>query len=217
MTEYAPIYTVGHSSHSIDAFLEILNLNQIGAIGDVRSSPYSRMVPQFNRDSIRAALEAVGIYYVFLGDLLGGRSKDEGDYEDSRVVYDRLKRNPGFDLGLERVRVGATKFRIALMCSEKEPLDCHRSLLLATELTSKGFEVNHILADGSTESHERSLMRLLQKFSLSESDLFRTNEEIVNEALARQEKRVAFTLGDSKDGRLGMNRLGPDEASDEFL
>lgn len=216
MQKQAPIFTIGHSTHSMFAFLDILKLNSIEAIADVRSAPFSRIAPHFNREILRSSLEAAGIHYVFLGDKLGGRSMEADDFQGTRVVYDRLRRNPGFIPALERVIVGSETFRIALMCSEKEPLDCHRFLLLSTELSARNMKVFHLLADGSSEPHEYSLSRLLQKFGMDEPDLFRSNNEVLSEVLARQEERIAFTLGDSKKGRIGTGQLGTDRAGEEF-
>lgn len=211
MLNERPIFTIGHSTHTIDVFLGLLKLHQIDAIADVRSAPYSRMTPHFNREALRPVLEKTGIQYVFVGDTLGGRSSDESDYEDNRVVYARLRQKPGFETGLDRVISGSNRFRIALMCSEREPMDCHRFLLIGNELSKRKVEVIHLLADSSTEPHFQTMLRLLRKFDLDRDDLFRTNEEILNEALIRQEQKVAFTLDNPQSGRLGHGRLGSNE------
>lgn len=202
------IYTVGHSTHSIQNFIKLLKSCCITAIADVRSAPYSQFQPQFNREALAKSLNDSGVEYVFVGDSIGGRSVNENDYENGRVVYARLKQNNQFQNGIQRVILGSEKYKLALMCSEKEPIECHRTLLVGQALFEQGISVTHIHSDGLLESHEDAIQRLLKIFKLDEPDLFHTNDEIVAEALLRQEQKVAFTLGDPNKGRLGSDQLG---------
>lgn len=202
------IYTIGHSTHSLEDFIELLKSRGVAAIADVRSAPYSRFQPQFNREALTKSLSDSGIEYVFVGDSIGGRSANEDDYENGRVVYARLKQNDCFENGIRRVIMGSEKYKLALMCSEKEPIECHRTLLVGQTLFEQGVSVTHIHPDGTLESHENAIQRLLRSFKLDEPDLFRTDEEIVADALLRQEQKVAFTLGDPIKGKLGYGQLG---------
>lgn len=186
------ILTVGHANHSLERLLELLSMHGITAVADVRSSPYSRLHPEFNRESLAAALRGQDVAYVFLGRELGARTKDPACYEDGRVQYRRLARTELFRSGLERVLAGAESHRVALLCAEKEPLACHRTVLLARELEALGAAVEHIHADGSLELHADALARLLATFGLQETDLFRTREEVLDDAYARQERRIAY-------------------------
>ena len=205
------IYTIGHSTHSIENFIKILKSRGITAIADVRSAPYSRFQPQFNREQLNKSLKDSGIEYVFVGDLIGGRSTNEDDYENGRVVYSRLRNSDNFESGLQRVVLGSEKYQLALMCSEKEPIECHRTLLVGQTLFERGIPITHIHGDGTLEKHEDAIQRLLKIFKLDEPDLFRSDEEIVAEALLRQEQKVAFTLGDPLKGRLDSGQLGESE------
>jgi hypothetical protein len=103
------------------------------------------------------------------------------------------------------------------MCSEKEPIECHRTLLVGQTLFEREIPVTHILGDGTLEIHDHAIQRLLKKFKLDEPDLFRTNEEVISEALLRQEQKVAFTLGDPVKGRLGSGQLGESEEWTESI
>lgn len=123
------IYTVGHSNHSIEAFISLLQKHGITALADVRSHPYSRHHPQFNRETLQRALRKVDINYVFLGKELGARSENPKCYRNGKVQYGLLAREPSFQEGLARLRKGMESHRIAMMCAEKEPLDCHRTIL----------------------------------------------------------------------------------------
>ena len=187
------IYTIGHSIHSIEAFISLLKASGVTAVADVRSAPYSRYQPQFNREVLEKSLHDAEIEYVFLGDELGGRSPNESDFEDGRVVYARLRQRSEFDKGLERVIAGSQKYVLALMCTEKEPLDCHRTLLVAQALTEQGFETSHIHSDSSVETHDAAIQRLLKMHKLDEEDLFRSPNELVSEAILQQEQKIAYT------------------------
>lgn len=201
-----PIFTIGHSTHSIEKFVDLLKRNGITAVADVRSSPYSRHNPQFNRETLQRSLKDNDIAYVFLGKELGARSDDPSCYEGGQVQYARLARTEVFLIGIDRVLQGAQSHRIALMCAEKDPLDCHRTLLVSRALVDRGQPVTHIRADGTQESHESAMRRLMALVKVPESDMFRSHEELVDEACRRQEQRIAYideelaTAGDKAQG-----------------
>ena len=185
------VLTVGHSNHALEAFVALLLQHSVTALADVRSAPYSRFNPQFNRKALDASLQAVGIRYVFMGRALGGRPDDPSCYEDGRVRYDRLAATPLFREGLERIVDGAERQRIALMCAEKEPLDCHRTILVGRSLAERGVAVAHILADGALEPHDETMGRLLDSTGLPSEDLLQSREQLIEEALAQRERRIA--------------------------
>lgn len=186
------VYTIGHSTHPEQAFLELLTRNGITAVADVRSSPYSRFNPQFNRESILKTLRDAGIAYVFLGAELGARSDDSACYVNGKVQYDRLAGTEAFQRGLDRVVEGSKSYCVALMCAEKDPLDCHRTILVARHLIERGLEVKHVLADGSVEAHDDTMKRLLQMLSLPEQDMFRSRDETISEAYAIRGQSIAY-------------------------
>jgi uncharacterized protein (DUF488 family) len=194
------VFTIGHSNHSIKIFIEHLKRNRITAIGDVRSSPYSRFNPQFNREMLAESLKDVGIKYVFLGEGLGARSNDPACYKGGKMQYDLLANTNLFKLDLERVKTGARDYRIALMCAEKEPLDCHRTILVARNLVAHGVSVKHILADGSIEDHEETLERLLPIVGLNGDDLFRSRDDAIEEAYAKRAEAIAYSEADGQTG-----------------
>jgi uncharacterized protein (DUF488 family) len=194
------IYTIGHSNHPIERFLGLLQPHGITAVADVRSTPYSRFNPQFRREKLQAALAAVGIQYVFLGQELGARSQDPACYDsDGRVSYAKLASTELFRKGIARLRTGMTDHRISLMCAEREPLDCHRTILVARELVREGLAVTHILGDGSLESHEHVLQRLASALKLARGDLFSDSAELVEQAYDLQAARIAYVKKDAGD------------------
>lgn len=187
------VFTIGHSNHTLEDFLRLLTQHGITAVADVRSVPMSRLHPQFNREELSEALKQAGIAYSFLGKELGGRPQDPSCYVNGQVQYRLVALTEPFQKGIERVLTGAQKYRIALMCAEREPLDCHRGLLVSPTLEKAGASVMHILADGHLEAHRDTMNRLLERFGFTQDDLFRSREELVEEACARQQGRVAYT------------------------
>ncbi|HEX4228672.1 MAG TPA: DUF488 domain-containing protein [Bryobacteraceae bacterium] len=186
------VFTIGHSTHQPADFLALLMQHKITAVCDVRSKPYSRLNPQFNREALRQTLTSNGIVYVFLGKELGAQSDDLSNYEDGKVQYDRLAKTELFQQGIQRVQEGMKQYRVAIMCAEKEPLECHRTILVARQLTSLGIGIQHIHATGELESHADALDRLRRLWRLPEADLFRGYEEILADACRRQEERIAY-------------------------
>src|SRR5437660_3631630 len=160
------VYTIGHSTQTLTKLLDLLKQHAITAVCDVRSQPYSRLNPQFNREPFRDTLRGQHIAYVFLGKELGARSDDKSCYCNGQVQYDRLARTDAFKRGLERVREGCQLYRVVLMCAEQDPLECHRTILVGRHLVDQGVHVRHILANGQIEEHEQALSRLLANLKL---------------------------------------------------
>ena len=187
----AEVLTVGHSNHAPEAFLALLKRHGVTALADVRSAPWSRFNPQFNRKALSVSLSASGIAYVWLGRELGGRPDDPACYEDGTVRYDRLARTALYREGIERVLRGAAEHRLALMCAEKDPVHCHRALLVSRSLEECGLAVAHILADGDLEPHESVMDRLLAAHS-PDKDLFserKSRAERIDEAARTPPRR----------------------------
>ena len=197
-----PILTVGHSNHPLDDFLALLTKHRVAVVADVRSVPWSRFNPHFGREALAAALAARGIDYDHLGRELGGRPDDSACRdEDGRVDYERVAATRRFRDGLARVTSRAAERRVALMCAEKEPLDCHRTLLVAPALDGEGFRVEHVLADGGLESHGAAMDRLMASFDLDpDGDLFRSRDETVARAVRLRVRRLASAGGGSSRG-----------------
>lgn len=144
------IYTIGHSNQTVEHLIELLRLHAIQVVVDVRSAPYSRFATQFNRRDLERAIHDAGLRYLYLGQELGGRPQDPSLYDrDGHADYQRISETESFRAGIERLRTGLSQnIRIALMCSEEDPTDCHRRLLIATVLTQDGVAVRHIRGDG---------------------------------------------------------------------
>lgn len=192
MSDRPAIFTIGHSTHEFEKFVGLLKQHGVTALGDVRSSPYSRMFPQYSREALERALKQHGIGYVFLGRELGARAEDPDCYVDGKVQYGRIAQTEAFKEGIQRVIRGAERHRIALMCAEKDPIECHRTLLVAAAIAKLGIGVGHILADGAVESHDDAMSRLLVEEKLPLKDMYRTREELIEEASRKRECKVAY-------------------------
>ena len=192
MAPVSMIYTIGHSNHPAEHFIALLRQHEIDVVADVRSTPFSRFNPQFNREKLTASLREAGMRYLFLGEELGARSKDPGCYEGNRVSYTKLARSDLFRQGLDRVLTEAREHRVALMCAEREPLDCHRTILVSRELERAGVAVTHILKDGLLETHVQAMERLIASLGLPATDLFKTPADLFDEAYEVQASKVAY-------------------------
>jgi len=190
------VFTIGHSNHSFERFSELLRQHKIMALADVRSAPYSRSHPDFNREFLKIKLAEAGVAYAYLGRELGARPEDPRFYQQGRVQYRTLAQSPDFLAGLERVIKGAQSYRLALMYGEKEPLECHRTLLVARELATLGVPAIHVHADGSLETHADAMARLVKLLGLPEVDLYRNKDEMIADACALQEERIAYVNED---------------------
>jgi len=147
------LWTVGHSNHEFEAFVDLLRPQQIEFVVDVRSYPYSRFAPHFNREDLQPALKSAGLGYLFMGDELGGRPARDDQYDDEgHARYDLMSREPAFEQAIERLIDGAANHRIAILCSCGRPDECHRRLLVGKVLADRGVELNHILPDGGLET-----------------------------------------------------------------
>lgn len=149
MTELS-VYSIGHSDHEIDDFVALLDQHDIDILVDVRSQPYSRWAPQFNRENLAGTVEAAGLRYVWLGESLGGRPKDISLYNSSseRPDYDRVRETEEFRAGIGELLDLAAEATVAMMCSEGDYTHCHRTLLITPTLLDREVRVLHILPDG---------------------------------------------------------------------
>jgi uncharacterized protein (DUF488 family) len=186
------LFTIGHSNHPIERFIELLRDAGITAIADVRSTPASRRYPWFNQARLATRLADKGIAYVPLGDALGGRPRDPRLYRDDGVAdYAAMASTDEFRAGLDRVAEGTRRYRVCLMCAEREPLDCHRCLLVARALKTRGFAIGHLLADGTIEPHAQTEGRLLA-LAGGPSDLFADRDQQMEAAYTRRAGTHAY-------------------------
>jgi uncharacterized protein (DUF488 family) len=194
------IYTIGYSVHSADSFIDILRKHNISAVADVRSQPYSQFKPEFNREKLKLILKQSEMAYVFLGNYIGARIDAPECYKNGKADYQLIAKHPFFRQGLERIRSGMQKYNIALMCAEKDPVNCHRAILICRYLRDNYVEIKHII-DSALETHSDTEKRLMKMFKLDQPDLFKTERERLEESYNRQGEKIAFKKdeGDEAD------------------
>lgn len=188
-----PLYTIGHSNHPVETFLGLLTQHGISVVADVRSQPYSR-IEHFNQGPLRDALLTQGIRYVFLGRELGARREERECYVDGQAIYERVATLPAFHEGIERLLTGLSRYTVALLCAEREPLDCHRTILVCRQLRKHGITIGHILGDGSVETHEDLERRLVREMGVQPS-LFEpnaSNDDLIELAYSKRGRDIAF-------------------------
>jgi uncharacterized protein (DUF488 family) len=186
------VLTIGHSTMPLEAFLSALDASGVTAVADVRSSPFSQRVPHFNREELEAALRGRGIKYVFLGKELGGRPRASDLYCDGVADYEKMARVPTFHKGLDRVIRGANEHVIALMCSEHNPLDCHRCLLVGRALANRHVPVGHILGGGRIAEQRDIEEALLNLSGNPTDDMFASREDRLAMAYRPRALAVAY-------------------------
>jgi uncharacterized protein (DUF488 family) len=186
------LFSIGHSNVTAERFVTMLRDAEVNAVADVRSIPSSRRFPWFAKRNLETLLAREGISYMAMGDRLGGRPRDERLYRNGVADYEAMAKEPQFQAGLNRVIDAAAHSRLCLMCAEREPLDCHRCLLVSRNLATRGLCVGHILHEGGIEPHTATEQRLLALHGES-CDLFASGQsELITAAYRRRAQAVAF-------------------------
>ena len=201
-----PLFTIGHSTHDEKFFVELLQKHFVTAVADVRSSPYSKFNPQYNKENIRKTLKRASIAYVFLGKELGPRSDDPSCTIDGKVSYERLAKTEIFAKGVQRLETGLKSHRIAMMCAEKDPIVCHRMILVCRNIRDKGWDISHIREDGELETLADAEKRLLDHLKIPQLQLFETTEDLVLRAYRLQAEKIAY-----------RNKTGDNDEEEDWL
>ena len=211
-----PLFTIGHSTHTTKHFIALLQKHSVQVVCDVRSQPYSKYNSQFNKENVEKNLKQYGIAYLFLGMELGGRSEDPSYYANGKLQYKLLSKSSLFQKGLKRLIEGVENHNIALMCSESDPLMCHRTILVCRELCEKVsfFEnhILHILPDASIQTHKEIERNLLEKLRIS-PDMLRSEKECIEEAYCRQAQKISYVKKEIKDSTVFLE----ESRSEDFL
>ena len=201
------IFTIGHSNHAISKFVSLLKQHAIEVVADVRSIPQSRHNPQFNRHDLKDALIKEGIRYVFLGEELGARAPDSCCYLNGRADYDLIAGTKLFQSGIQRVQTGSEQYSVALMCAEKDPIECHRTILVCRHLIKNGGDVQHILADGSLEPHDVTMERVRELLGIPAPDMLSSHDEVQRLTYQKQGEIIAYRPGgDRQSVRQAVSR-----------
>lgn len=194
------IYTVGHSTHQLDYFLELLKEYGVTCLIDVRSVAASSYNPQYNQEPLKNFLKSNGITYLHFAEEFGARHTDPDLLDDEgKVDFTKVRKSWAFKNGVERIWQGLDKgFTISLMCSESEPLDCHRFSMVSISLDKDGFDVKHIMKDKSIKTNAELESQLLKKYDkkLPKPDMFNPNvslDDQLKEAYRLKNKEIGFS------------------------
>ncbi len=188
------LFTIGYSNRSIEDLIALLKQHKITALCDVRSAPYSSRNPQFNRETFKQSLKLHSIEYVFLGDALGARPKDLSCYVEGKAIYQKIAATTLFKNGLERIKLGMQKgYALALMCAEKDPITCHRAILICRDLRGQGVDIRHIIDLQTIETQTDLEKRLISQLKLH-ADMFKDIEPnaLIERAYDMQGDRIAY-------------------------
>ena len=207
------LYTIGHSNQKMSQLIDLLHQHRINAVADVRSIPFSRRLPQFNKPELETQLPRHDIIYVFLGKELGARREEDSAYDGLQASYERIAELPAFQSGIQRVIKGINKgLTMALLCAERDPITCHRAILVSRHLQSKGIHVDHIHGNGTIENHkslEQRMFKVLRKLGVLEPSGYALQLDLlgrevacdnarqpnleIEEAYRQQGKRIAYS------------------------
>ena len=194
--QYFCLYTIGYTAFSLDDFIKILQKKNIKAVIDVRSSPYSSRYSQYNRPIIEDTLKKNNIYYLFFGDVLGARPQNYSLYSDNIADFSKISKTKDFIDGCERINSGLKKMSICLMCAEKDPMTCHRSILISNRFRHiyPEIEIKHILESGIIEKQDHLDRRIMDKYDLLQENFFKSYNERRDEAYKKQEREIAYHI-----------------------
>lgn len=198
------LFTIGHSQYTPEYFVKLLEKHGINYVLDVRSTPYSRYAEQFNRESIQAFLDKNDMKYSYMGKYFGARPTELSLYSpEGYLDFEKVTQSERFNIGVENVVLGLKRGnKIALMCTEKDPIDCHRAIMVARAFDIKGIEVNHILPDGNIQTQRELDNRLLdmyfgdrEQLSIFNYNNVITDEEYIVQAYRKRNEEIGYRIG----------------------
>ena len=201
------LYTIGHSTYPEEHLTELLQSFGVDYLLDVRSTPFSQYVPQYNANHIVHTMERAGIHYVKMGKYFGARQEDPAYYHrEGYLDFELFRRSELFRTGLENVRKGLQDHNIALMCAEKNPIDCHRAIMVARGFELEGVDVKHILHDFTFLPQKSLNLQLLNRYfpERDQISMFaednRSEEELLIDAYRKRNSEIGYRRGTNSEG-----------------
>lgn len=199
------MYTIGCSTNSLEEFTELLKIHKVNCVVDVRSTPFSKYTSQFNRETLQRYLNQHKILYIWMGKEFGARRDNRNLYSvQGYLDFEKVRKDIDFLSGVQRIKKGIAKgYKISLMCTEKDPIDCHRTILVAKGLKDNDIDVKHILQDGRLITQNKIEERLLDMYFKDRNQInfdmllgnSKTEEEMIEEAYKRRNKEIGYEIG----------------------
>ncbi|GKX66882.1 DUF488 family protein [Inconstantimicrobium mannanitabidum] len=202
------IFTIGHSNYPIDYFISLLKINKINCVVDVRSTPYSKYTPQYNREEVKKLLNIKGITYIHMGEEFGARREKKELYsKEGYLDFEKTRKDSIFLSGVDRIINGCKKgYNIALMCTEKDPFDCHRCIMVGKGLEDNGFEVDHIMQGNKHIKQKEIERKLLDKYFKDRNQIMLESvqgkilsiEEMIEESYKKRNKEIGYHMDEGE-------------------
>ncbi len=202
------LLSIGHSQHRVDFFISLLKSHNVNYILDVRSIPYSQFAADYNRERIKAALQSNGIKYAFMGNYFGARPTDTSLYSPNGYLdFDKVADSLNFRKAFDSVAKGVEQgYKIAFMCTEKDPIECHRAILVTNAFFKAGYSIEHIMPDNTVQTQQDINERLLDMYysDRNQLSLFASEnlsaEQYLSEAYKKQNEKIGYHLEEVKVG-----------------
>ena len=199
---YNILLSIGHSQHNVDYFLELLRSHNVNYILDVRSTPYSQFAASYNRENIKDTLKRNGVDYAYMGDYFGARPRDYSLYSQNGYLdFEKVANSEKFKIGFDNVEKGVKQGnRIAFMCTEKDPIECHRAILVTNEFYKAGYLIEHIMPDNTVQTQKTLNERLLDMYypNRNQISLFSSEnlseEQYIKEAYKKQNIKIGYYI-----------------------
>lgn len=201
------IYTIGYTGFSAYEFINVLRDREINVVIDVRSTPYSERYPDYNKENLERVLKSNQIYYRNYIKEFGARQDNRNFYSSEGYLdFEVFSKSEQFLSGVEKIENSVAKgYKIVLLCAEKKPIQCHRTILVARAFHKLGYKVIHLLPDNATVTHKEIEIQLLNEYfpNRAQIDMFstdvKTDEEYLNEAYKIQNKKIGYRIEDEDE------------------
>ncbi|MCI5739678.1 MAG: DUF488 domain-containing protein [Ruminococcus sp.] len=195
------VYTIGYSGFSIDDFVATLKSRNVSLVVDVRSSPFSKYFPEYNKDALEICLKTQGIYYRNYANEFGARQSDQKYYcKAGYLDFEVFSKSAPFLQGIKKLCNSMEQnYTFALMCAEKDPICCHRAILVARAFFERGYNVVHLLTNGNTITQKEINTRLIEKYypnrdQMTFFDTPQDDDMLLKAAYRKQNAEIGYRL-----------------------
>ena len=196
------IYTIGYSSFKIEDFIQILKNNNITCVIDVRSNPFSEYFQDYNKDILEKKLKKENIMYRNYKKEFGARQEEPSFYPKGYLDFDLFTKTEQFNEGVLKIAKGIEMgFSFVLMCAEKDPITCHRNIMVAKAFKERGYNIKHILFDGSIESQDDIEKRMIKEYfpernQMALFDENKSDEDLIKASYNKKNEEIGYRIAE---------------------